>query len=104
MSSPGGNWPFKSDPDHVHVNPETGYCPELDVVLPGYERPREPTEFAGVRAKHKGYGWGSLYKNAKSATHMLVKANGRRFLVRSLDEIVEWDNNQDAVQPRGETP
>ena len=44
---------------------------------------------AAVRVRHVGYGWGHLYKNM-DGTHCLMKADGRKYLVRSLEEIKEW--------------
>lgn len=62
------------------------------------ENPVWPSGAKAVRAKHCGYGWGDLYKN-QDGTHCLLKHNGRKYLVRSLEEITNWDNNPGAVKP-----
>ena len=53
------------------------------------------------RAKHVGYRWGSLYKNT-DGSYMLLRSDGRKFLVRDIEtEIVQWDDRS-ATQPLGE--
>lgn len=55
------------------------------------ERPKWSNGENSTVVRHKGYGWGRLYKNIGRSNYCLVKSSGRKYLVRSLTEIVHWN-------------